>query len=295
MSQNPPPIQWLPAFEAAARLLNFKQAAEELNVSPPAISQQVKVLETYLGVTLFDRSTKKLRLTAAGEFYYKNSKNIVNYHLSGHEEFKRNFLKPTLQLSAPHFVTHELLIPNYALFKEYAPGIDLRLIAENTYTDFEHSTVDAAIRFGQGNWPGVNCRFVCEVEPRIVCGATYLEQRGLAKNLFMSPQELSNHVLLSVFEDLRIWKSFYSNLESDKKIHCDSCSTAMKSAEEGLGVAVGMKPLINRLVSVDKLVLLNSAESSSDYSYWFVAPPGRASGKNLDALYRWIKAIFDSL
>jgi len=69
----------------------------------------------------------------------------------------------------------------------------------------------------------------------------------------------------------------------------------MKSAEEGLGVAVGMKPLINRLVSVDKLVLLNSAESSSDYSYWFVAPPGRASGKNLDALYRWIKAIFDSL
>jgi len=295
MSRNPPPIQWLPAFEAAARLLNFKKAAEELNVSPPAISQQVKVLETYLGVSLFDRSTRKLRLTAAGEFYYKNSSNIVNHHIRSHQDFERNFLNSTLEVSAPHLMAHELLIPNYALFQEYAPGVELRLVTENSHIDFENSTVDAALRFGQGDWPDLDCRFVCEVEPQIVCGATYLEQKGLAKNVFMSQQELDKHVLLSVFEDLRIWKSFYPNLESDNKIPCDSCSTAMKSAEEGLGVAVGMKPLINRLVSVNKLVLLNSAESSLDYSYWLVAPRKRASAKNLDALYRWVKAIVESI
>jgi len=56
-----------------------------------------------------------------------------------------------------------------------------------------------------------------------------------------------------------------------------------------------MKPLINRLVSVNKLVLLDSAESSLDYSYWLVAPRKRASAKNLDALYRWVKAIIGSI
>jgi len=295
MSQNPPPIQWLPAFEAAARLLNFKQAAEELSVSPPAISQQIKVLESYLGVTLFDRSTKKLRLTEAGEFYYKNSSNIIKSHIRNHEEFERNFLKPTLQVSAPHFIAHELLIPNYTLFNEYAPGIELRLISENEYIDFESSNLDAALRFGLGNWPNLDCRFVSEVEPRIVCSPTYLGQHGLTKNTFMSKQELENHVLLTVFDDLRIWKSFYLDIESDDKILCDSCSTAMRSAEEGLGVAVGMKPLINRLVSHDRLTVLNSVQSNTDYSYWLVAPHNRASTKNIDALYRWIAAIFDSL
>jgi len=295
MSQNPPPIQWLPAFEAAARLLNFKQAAEELSVSPPAISQQIKVLESYLGVTLFDRSTKKLRLTEAGEFYYKNSSNIIKSHIRNHKEFERNFLKPTLQVSAPHFIAHELLIPNYTLFNEYAPGIELRLISENEYIDFESSNLDAALRFGLGNWPNLDCRFVSEVEPRIVCSPTYLGQHGLTKNTFMSKQELENHVLLTVFDDLRIWKSFYLDIESGDKILCDSCSTAMRSAEEGLGVAVGMKPLINRLVSHDRLTVLNSVQSNTDYSYWLVAPHNRASTKNIDALYRWIAAIFDSL
>jgi len=295
MFQSPPPIQWLPAFEAAARLLNFKQAAEELCVSPPAISQQIKVLEKHLGMSLFDRSTKKLRLTEAGEFYYERTRDIIKRHNRSHQEFERKFSNPILQVSVPHFAAHELLIPNYTRFNDYAPGVELRLITDNRTIDFESENLDAALRFGQGNWPNLDCRLVSDIDPKIVCGPNYLEKHGLAPNTFISEQELKNHVLLTVFDDLRIWKSFYPKIESSEKILCDSCSTAMRSAEEGLGMAVGMSPLINKLVNDDRLVVLNSAKSNTDYSYWLVSPHNRASTKNIDALYSWIKGIFDAI
>ena len=79
LHQTPPPIQWLPVFEAAARHLSFKAAAEELCVTPPAVSQQIKVLEDYLNTQLFDRQGRSLRLTQAGSYYFRIAHNIVQY------------------------------------------------------------------------------------------------------------------------------------------------------------------------------------------------------------------------
>lgn len=295
MLKKPPPIQWLPVFEAAARRLNFKQAAEELCVSPPAVSQQIKVLEEYLGVSLFDRSTKKLRLTKAGEFYYQHAHNIIQQHVKSYRDFERAYRYPTLQVSAPIFIAQELLIPSYREFNDYAPGVELRLTTGNEYIDFEHESLDAALRFGTGNWPELECRLVSKIVPRLVCSPAYLKQHDLTDTTMMSKDVLQDHVLLSIFEDFRDWKSLYSDLHTDQKIILDSYFSVMRSAEEGLGIAVGLTPVINRLLNENKLVLLNSELISTDYSYWLVAPRNRASSDNIDALFNWIKTQFDSL
>lgn len=295
MLQKPPPIQWLPVFETAARLLNFKKAADELCVSPPAISQQIKVLEEYLGVQLFDRSTKKMRLTRAGETYYQSVSEIIKSHTKAYREFERKYRYPVLQISAPMFIAQELLIPNYMSFKDFSPGTELRLNTGNEYVDFESESIDAALRFGNGDWPELDCRFVIDVQPKLTCSPAYKAKHGLGENGPISPEELSQHVLLSVFDGERDWKSLYPGIAPKNKIIYDSYLSVIRSAEEGLGIAVGLSPVVNRLVRENKLVFLESQEIETDFSYWLVAPYNRASSEHIDALYLWLKSLFDAI
>ncbi len=293
--QKPPPIQWLPVFEAAARLLNFKEASEELCVSPSAVSQQMKILEEYLGVSLFDRSTRKLRLTDAGQFYYQYVEKIIKTHVNGYRHFERKYRHPTLQLNAPIFAAQELLIPNYPYFSQYSPGVDLRITTGNKIIDFESEPIDAALRFGTGNWPGLDCRFIIDVEPRLICSPQYLQQHALNPDCLLTQEDLEQHTLLSVFEDLSDWQDLLTHVEPSKKIVCDSYLSVIRATEEGLGIGIGLKPVVNHLVDNQRLVFLNTNPMSTDYSYWLVAPHNRANPDQINALYQWLKSLFDTL
>ena len=118
---NPPPIQWIPVFEAAARFRHFRKAADYLSVSPPAVSQQIKALETYLGIKLFRRNGPRLELTAAGAFYYEAARKTVSAHRQGFNEFDRRFNQRALRLSTPLFIAQELLISFSNFFREVDP------------------------------------------------------------------------------------------------------------------------------------------------------------------------------
>jgi LysR family glycine cleavage system transcriptional activator len=295
MLHQPPPIQWLPAFEAAARLLNFKQAAAELCVSAPAISQQIKVLEAYLGVNLFDRSTRKLRLTEAGESYFHSAREIIQKHHKSYREFERTYRYPTLKVSAPLFIAQELLIPHYNAFKEFAPEINLRLNTGHNLVDFESEPIDAALRFGRGNWPELECRLVSRVEPRLVCSRAYLNRTGLTENTFLTKERLEQQTLISVYEDLKDWTGSYPGIKPANKMICDSYYMAFRAAEEGLGIAVGLRPVINRHIRDGRLIMLDTDPLTTDFAYWLVAPPNRARSENIDTLYRWIKSLFATL
>ena len=233
MQQKSPPIQWLPVFEAAARHLNFKKAAEELCVTPPAVSQQIKVLEEYLGVSLFDRSGRKLRLSSAGELYYRSTSDIIKRHNKGYRELERRYCNPMLQISAPIFVAQELLIPNYTKFKDYASNVELRITTGNEYVDFDDEPADVALRFGQGSWPDLECRLVSDVQVKLVCSQAYLDAHDMSVDDFLDKDELEKHVLISLYEGLQDWNSFYGDINPASKIVCDSYFSSVRSAEEG--------------------------------------------------------------
>lgn len=293
--KKPPPIQWLPVFEAAARLLNFKKAADELCVSPPAISQQIKVLEEYLGVCLFDRSNKQLRLTSTGIFYFEHVQDIINRHVESYRELERNHRHSVLQLTAPIFIAQELLIPNYYLFNQLSPKVELRLITGKEYFNFEHDPTEAELRFGSGDWPNLNCKKICDVSVNLVCNETYLNhhQALLSKNL--NESNFEDLVLLTVSEDLQDWKTVIPNLRFAKKIVCDSYFSVIKSAEAGLGIALGAIPVINQIVRSNRLKLLLESNISTNHSYWLVTPKQYENSQNLDDVNQWLHKLFESI
>ncbi|MCL6417348.1 LysR substrate-binding domain-containing protein [Aestuariirhabdus sp. Z084] len=295
MQKTPPPIQWLPILEAAARHLSFKKAAEELCVTPSAISQQIKGLENYLGLTLFERNGRKLKLSPAGESYYLIAEDIIKRHSKGYRELQRRYHNPVLQISCPIFIAQELLIPNYLSFKEFAPSVELRITTGNAFVDFDNEPVDAALRFGPGSWPELDCRLISDVDLQLVCSPTYLDQYRLNKHVNLDQAALEGHALISLDDELRNWKQLYPTINPEKTIICDSYFSAIRSAEEGLGITVGMKPTINRLLAEERLITLTSDISTTDFAYWLVAPKHKANTEQVDALHRWIKSLFDAL
>jgi LysR family glycine cleavage system transcriptional activator len=295
MQQKAPPIQWLPVFEAAARNLNFKKAAMELCVSPPAISQQIKVLEEYLGISLFDRSSRKLKLTAAGEYYYQTSRDIIKRHNTSYRDFERKFCHPTLQISSPIFIAQELLIPNYPRFKDYAPNIELRITTGNEYVDFDDEPADAALRFGTGDWPELGARFVSSVDIKLLCSQVYMEQHNLSTTQLMSKKDIEEQVIISLYEDLRDWRVSFPEFNPKQKIIVDSYFSAVRAAEEGLGIAIGLLPMVNQRIRDKKLIPLLTDTITTLYSYWLVAPKATAESENFEALYSWIKDLFETL
>ncbi|ARU58446.1 MAG: LysR substrate-binding domain-containing protein [Pseudomonadales bacterium] len=288
MHAKAPPIQWLPVFEAAARLCSFKKAADELCVTPPAISQQIKALEDYLGITLFDRTERRLKLTPAGQHYYLTVQQIIKMHVKSYYDLERRFKNPILQVSVPLYIAQEILIPNFLSFRKRAPEIDLRLTTGSELVDFDNDTVDAAIRFGDGNWPELECRPLLPVTPILVCSPKYLSENNLNTETYFDASVLKKQVIISLREDLQDWQQALPELDPADKIICDSYFSVIKSAEEGLGIAIGLLPIINKSIGKNHLVPLSSPEFRSDVGYWLVAPKPIEDRPAIVLFYDWL-------
>jgi len=150
-----PPLSALRAFEAAARHGSFKLAADELSVTPTAISHQIRALEEYTGTALFERQVRKVVLTEAGARLYpvlRDGFNAFEMALSGlGEERKRR----QVTISATNAFTAQWLAPRVAGFRRLHPEIDLQLHASDEMVDFTRGAADIAIRYGRGPYPGM--------------------------------------------------------------------------------------------------------------------------------------------
>jgi len=298
-----PPIQLIPVFEASARLMSFRKAAEFLHVTPPAISQQIKALESYLDTVLFDRKKKQLRLTVAGEYYFKVATDIMKLHQQGFTEFDRRFNNRSLQVSTPLFIAQELLIPNYLSFKEKVPNTQLRLSTDSEYSDFISDSIDVAIRFGMGPWPNLDSRLLCKLDISPVCSPEYLARSGM-KNSDLNHslvsekcalELLNNQTILSMHEDFNEWTQLFQKIAPKEVIVCDSYFSVIKSAEAGLGLALGALPAVNRLLNKGKLMMPLNEKFSTNYGYWMVTPNRNDQSEIVDSFYDWAKALFMTL
>ena len=148
------PLNALRAFEAAARHLSFVRAAEELHVTPAAISQQVKLLEDHLGVALFHRG-KKLALSDAANAVLPQLSAALDQIERAILKVRPNSLGDTLVISAPPAFAARWLIPRLEDFQSRHPNIELRLHATKRLVNFQVEDVDVALRFGAGNYPGL--------------------------------------------------------------------------------------------------------------------------------------------
>lgn len=290
-----PPIQYLTVLDAAARHLSFKLAAQELCVSGPAVAQQIKAFEQWLGRSLFNRHTRALSLTEEGEYYAAIAKEVMSLHRQGYIDYVRTYEKSSMTVSAPFFVAQEMLMPNYFKFQQHLNGTELRIETRMSYVDFSSETIDAAIRFGDGHWPELHCLHLCDATVSPVCSQEYLDEHEYPAT------ELDNIYQQRLIYALPEMGDWGKQLQAEEKmplyenIVCDSYINAIKAASDGLGMALGIFPTANAWVNDGKVLLPYGKQIKTDKSYWLVCPKANKDNEEIQALYAWVKEIFEKL
>ncbi|CAO4166556.1 transcriptional regulator GcvA [Methylorubrum aminovorans] len=158
MRRSLPPLATLRAFEAAGRRLSFRGAADELGVTPTAISHQIRLLEQTLGLRLFHRETRRVRLTPEGAVLLPVLRDGFDAFADAIDRIRGRRATGILTLSAPTAFVAKWLVPRLADFRAAHPGCDLRLHASDSLIDFARDGVDVAVRYGPGPYPGLDAR-----------------------------------------------------------------------------------------------------------------------------------------
>ncbi|MEL7282286.1 MAG: transcriptional regulator GcvA [Pseudomonadota bacterium] len=256
MSRSTLPLNALRAFEAAARHLSFKAAAEELRVTPAAVSQQVKALEDRLGVALFQRLTRALRLTQAGQEalpLVSEGFDLLAEGLSRLQDHGRHPL--TISVSASFGAIW--LVPRLERFYARHPEIELRLDGTDRRVDLARGEADVAIRYGRGGYPGVRVDHLFDQRNTPVCHPDLLD--GAAP--LRAPDDLRHHTLLhvnwqSTDASWRMWlrAAGARQVDGTKGPQFSQESMAIEAALDGQGVALVGDRLVADHLAAGRLV-----------------------------------------
>ncbi|WP_440090644.1 transcriptional regulator GcvA [Pseudomonas putida] len=254
MKKRLPPLNWLRAFEVSARLLNFTHAAEELNLTQAAISQQVKALESQLGHALFKRLPRGLELTEAGKSYFPVVRESVERLAASTDEIFGLGHRSVLSIrSSLVFFTH-WIAPRLPRFGAKHPDVSIR-VASNIWVDETEFDADLEIRYGQGRWPGMKAeRLTWDTLVPVCSPALITEERPLQR-----PQDLALHPLLHVLgyeEGWGYWlkKNNADSVDSSQGMQFDTLISALTIAELGQGVALARSSLVKHLLDEGRLV-----------------------------------------
>lgn len=286
-----PPIQLLHAFEAAARHGSFKRAAAELHVTPSAISQQIKALEDHLEVSLFHRLPRSVRLSEDGAELHRIAADTLDRFRRGMEEFHAARDARPLRVSMLPFVAYEVVMPELHAFGTAHPDVDLRLETAPGLADVAGGEVDAGIRFGRGPWPGLNAHPLTDVSAALVCAPDLLTARG---ELRASARRETHLLVVPSFKaDIRP-RLEAAGVEGlpERDLVLDGFLATMFAAERGLGVAVGLFPLVAGWVRAGRLALVSTARFPLPERYWLVCRESDTERPALDAFRTWITAVF---
>jgi len=241
LSRDLPPLHLLTAFEAAGRLGSFKEAARELHVTPSAISQQIRALEQALGISLFQRHSRAVALTASGKGFFEDVRHVLLDLASAARRARRGVRRESFRISTIDFLAYEFLLPRLSAFRQRFPGVELSFETGMQLVDFDSSDIDAAIRVGGGPWDGLTSTPVGGVHVAVVCN------RKLARQV-RTEQQVFEHTLIELRgQEYRGWTAVLRErgVPASKMniLRFESYFETMLAAEQGLGLAFGLFPI----------------------------------------------------
>lgn len=242
--QKFPSLNALYVFAAVARHKSFQQAAEELDVTPTAVSHQIKVLEGDLGVLLFRRRPRPLALTEAGQQLYPVVQGNLDSLAEEIARLRNNPVSMNLTVSVINVFAAKWLVARLPDFQSTYPEIDIYLQTSKNVVDLQARTIDLAIRYGSGNYPGLEvCKLMSDVFTP-VCSPRFLE----GNHPLQTPHNLAAHSLIH-FEWINYspvapnWKSWLemaglNTIDSNRGLKFNEESLAIQAAIAGQGVAL---------------------------------------------------------
>jgi LysR family transcriptional regulator, glycine cleavage system transcriptional activator len=284
----------LRCFERAAARLSFKLAAQELSMTPSAVSHQVRGLERRFGVRFFSRAGRRVALTPAGEQYLVAVKSALDVLDNGARTLSMAKGAPqVLRISALPFFISNVMLPRLGEFLRDVPGLTLRLEATTEYADFDSTKVDVAIRMGRERAAGLHFDKLIDVRAVPVCAPTLT--RG--SKAIRSAADLTQHTLLQSSLQPGVWPAWLAQagvpgLVPAAEMWFDNVSLALEAAEHGLGVALAMDPIIQARPGFGHVLVAPLAASSKIVrSYYAACRPEQKDERAISALRRWLLQI----
>ena len=294
MARRLPPLNALRAFEAGARHLSFTKAAEELYVTQAAVSHQIKLLEQDLGVALFRRMTRKLALTAEGRTLQGVAGAALDAIAEAAEALRAGAAGGTLTLSLTPSFGAQWLSQRIGRFWTAHPEIDLRLQHSIHLVDFARDDVDAAVRWGNGVWPGVEAVYLMRAGIVPVCSPALCEGPP-ALNV---PDDLRHHTLLHE-RDYVEWAQWLAvagarQVEARRGPIIDNSTVLLQAAIDGQGVALSSEAIIRADLEAGRLVKPFDVDLDADNAYYLVAPPRAFERPNVQAFRDFLLAELEA-
>lgn len=267
---NLPSLTTLAVFEAAARHLSFKNAARELNVTPGAVSHQIKALESELGLPLFIRHHRAVSLTTEGEELYTVLARGFGQAATTLERLRNKDAEPHVTISANTAFASMWLMSRISSFWIEHPDILINHRISDGAQDFRHSEVDIAIRYGTGRWPDEEARLLFHDEIFPVCSPRFAEGLGSP-----SARDIPGLPLIRIDHSDRDWTDWEEWLALAEIPHerlqgriFNNYAIAIQAAEEGHGIALGWGRLVKTMLQQGRLQRLGDVSVPAPGAYY---------------------------
>ena len=284
------PLNALRTFEAAARHQSFLKAADELAVTPGAVSRQIKALETELGLRLFERFNRAVRLTAAGERLAEGVRQGLGVLQAAVGEAQGARAGP-LAVSVMHSLAARWLVPRITDFQQRYPDIQVMVSASDFAADLVRDPIDIAIRFGTGPYPGYAVTQLIATRMFPVCSPRLLETQVLRE-----PRDLAHALLLAdvhVTPDETTWRHWLEaagvpEIDANRGLQFSNTYLAIEAALAGRGVALAQEAMVVDELAAGRLVRLFDLAIPGTHGHSILTLPEKAELPAIRRFRAWL-------
>jgi LysR family glycine cleavage system transcriptional activator len=295
MSGHLPPLNALRAFESAARHMSFTRAADELSVTPAAISHQIRALEEELGVKLFRRLNRALELTPSAQLLLPGLSDAFAAIQKAVGRLRAHNDTGVLTVTTSPSFAAKWLVLHLHRFNALHGNIDVRVSATEDIVDFGEGNIDIAVRYGTGHYPGLEVEKLLEGEVFPVCSPALLESGPPLR----TPNDLAAHTLIhdtqvDIDPLVPTWSMWLrvagaKNVRADRGPRFNNVFLALEAAIAGRGIALANTTVAAGDLAAKRLVRLFELGLPDRFAYWIVTPPGALDRPKVRAFRNWLR------
>ena len=286
-----PPLNAIRAFEAAARHLSFNQAALELNVTASAVSHQVKTLEDFFGLKLFNRLPRLVSLTPEGRDYLPAVSAALDQLDLASRRLAQHAADAPLNLGCAPTFAIGWLIPHLSDFHDEHPEIDVRLTLTpiTRHLDFGTSDTDVVIMYGMpGSWPNFKTHRLMSEELVPVCSPSLMQEHPLE-----TPSDLRRVTLLHSMPRMGQWRNWLhiagvKGVDAKRGLRFQATPLAISAAVAGAGVAIANRRFVEADLEAGRLIVPFEIDLPSDSGYFLIYPKESGSDPRVSAFREWL-------
>ncbi len=295
MNNHLPPLSALRAFEAVARHLSFSKAADELNVTPAAISHQIHALEQDLGIKLFHRLSRSIALTPSARILLPGLSEAFAGIQSAVGRLRAHNDTGTLTVTASPSFAAKWLVLRLHRFQEICAEVDVRISATDDVVDLSKGDFDIAIRYGTGHYPGLEVELLFTNEVFPACSPQLLA----AGPPLRSPDDLRRHALIhdqAIERDPLVptWPMWLKaagvkDVPAATGLSFNNMHLALDAAIAGHGVVLAYSTIAAADIAAGRLVRLFSLSLPDQFAYYIVTAPGALERPKVRTFRDWLR------